>query len=395
MADLTQNVTPNVAGPPEACFLKEPLGPLGLNTPDPNGTTGIKVYEGAIVGYNTAGKLDNIDSSTSTIVTVAGVNQTFHDGTSTAIPGTTLTNLRLTKGAVSLLCDASVTGTLPYGTDLYAVDNQTVSASPGANRIRVGYFEFMDPQVSGRAYVQVGQASPLATAPGTVAESSRPYYARAVMTTVATSTTYTGTGTDTLTFGSNAAFGTQDGVTTLAVGDVVILQGGTLGSCAITAADTGPWQISSLGGASSKAVLVRPSWWKTGAIVPAAQSIKVGPEGTLFGGTDWTSWATPGCVIGTTDPALYPDRVMQSVTLSASTATVSNVPIRSATKSLVLASFVAAGGTTTSTIGYGVIAAPTAGYIGTASAVVDALASGMGKNGSSDASTVLISVVNR
>jgi hypothetical protein len=228
---------------------------------------------------------------------------------------------------------------------------------------------------------------------GTGAGGGGAFRVRAVMTTTAVAS-YTGTGTSVLTAGSNAALVAQDGVT-LAAGDLILLQGGTLGSLAITAADTGPWIVTSLGSSGTKFVFTRPSWWTTGEVAPTGARIDVGPEGTLFPNTTWTAWAAPGAVIGTTDAQFYPDRVVQAVTLSASTATVSNVPIRSATKSLVLASFVAAGGTTTSTIGYGIIAAPTAGYIGTASAVVDALASGGGKNGSSDASTVAVTVINR
>lgn len=393
MADLTQNQTPAVAGPPEVCFIKEPFGPAGSNAPDPNGSTGIVIYAGATCGWTTTGTVDNIDSTTSTIVTVAGVSKAYHNGTAGAPPGTTLANIPLQKGAVQRVCDGTVTATLPYGTDLYAVDNQTVSADPGAGRIRVGFFEGM--ALGGAAascFVQIGQASPLATA-GAVGGSARPNYARAVMTTTAVAS-YTGSGTGVLTAGSNAALVAQDGVT-LAVGDVIMLQGGTLGSLAITAKDTGPWQVTSLGSASTPFVLTRPSWYQNGAIVPTALRVDLGTEGTLFGGTTWSSWATPGTVIGTTDPAFYPDRVVQSVALAASTTTVTNVPIRSATKSAVQASFVAAGGSTTSTIGYGVIAAPTPGYIGTASAVVDALASGMGKNGAADTSTVAIVIVNR
>ena len=249
--------------------------------------------------------------------------------------------------------------------------------------------------------VQVG---PLATFTGTYAGTipnasgpsgnSAAYKARLIMTAVTTSTTYTGTGTNTITFGTNAIMGSQDGVA-IAVGDVLLLQGGTLTSCVITACDTGPWVVSVIGTASTKCVLTRPAWWLTGDQVPSSQEIKIGPEGTLFRNGTWFSSAAPGCVIGTTDPALYPDRVIQNVTLVSSTATVINVPILSATKSSVLAHFVVAGGTTTATIGYGTVAAPTAGYVGTASTVVDALASGMGKNGTADTSIIEVIISNR
>jgi hypothetical protein len=216
-------------------------------------------------------------------------------------------------------------------------------------------------------------------------------YARGVFTTITTSTTYTGSGTGTLTFGSNAATGTQDGIT-VAVGDVFILQGGTLGSCAITAKDTGPWVFTSLGTASAPVILSRPSWWANGITCPTGYIIKVGPEGTLFGSTQWRSFANPGTVVGTTDSQFYPDQVSQSVVLVAGTVTVTNVPLKSATKSQTWCS-VNTLNTATSTVGYGVVAAPTAGYQGACSIVVDAYIANMTKN-ASDVSTVILTVQN-
>jgi hypothetical protein len=225
-------------------------------------------------------------------------------------------------------------------------------------------------------------------------QATRASYARNVMTTVHTSTTYTGTGTNTITFGSNATMAAQDGVTNV-VGDVVLLQGGTLGACAITAADTGPWVVSSIGGASAKVVLTRPTWFLTGAQVDPDQTIQIGPEGTLFQNSRWFSSATPGCVIGTTDPAFYPESVIQTVTLAASAKAITNVPILSATTSTVQAQLSAVGGTTTSTIGYGTVVAQTAGYIGTVTTTVNAIASGGTKNGTADTSVLIVTIRNR
>lgn len=226
-------------------------------------------------------------------------------------------------------------------------------------------------------------------------QGAQPYYVRAVMTTVATSTTYTGSGTNTITFGSNAAIGTQDGITTLAVGDCVLLQGGTLGSCAITAADIGPWIISNKGSASAKVVLTRPSWWQTGAVIPLGAQIKVGIEGSLFGGGYWTSWVAAGKLVGTDDPVMYPDMVSTQVTLASSANVLATIPFRSATLTTINCTLAAVGGTTTSTVGYGPIAALTAGYIGTCTVTIVAQASGMTKNGTSDTSIVSVLVCNR
>lgn len=287
----------------------------------------------------------------------------------------------------------AVSDSTPYGTVLFAEDDNSVGVGAGGSTVIAGRFMGIEDNGDVRVYIS-NQASWF---DGNAAQieptNTRAYYARAVCTTFSASS-YTGTGTSTLLF-ANHALDVQDGVT-IAVGDVVLLQGGTLGSCAITAADTGPWVVTSLGGSSAKATFVRPVWFETGAQVPGGQTIKIGPEGTLFHNTDWTSSATPGCVIGTTDPAFYPDRVTQRVTLASSTATVNNVPILSATTSMVTAEFCGAnGGSTTSTVGYGTIVAPTPGYIGTASTVVDAIAANMGKNGTSDTAILNVLIVNR
>jgi hypothetical protein len=69
-------------------------------------------------------------------------------------------------------------------------------------------------------------------------------------------------------------------------------------------------------------------------------------------------------------------------------------PIFSATRTNAIANLKATGGTTTSTIGYGPIAAPTPGGIGTASVTVVAIASGGSKNGTADTSDVIVTIIN-
>jgi hypothetical protein len=123
--------------------------------------------------------------------------------------------------------------------------------------------------------------------------------------------------------------------------------------------------------------------------------VKVGGESTLFIGSKWAALpASAALVVGTGDPNLYPDRVIQTVTLSSSAAAVANVPIRSATKSNVKASLAAVGGTTTNTVGYGIIVAPTPGGIGTATTTVNAIASGGTKNGTADTSQLIVEITN-
>jgi hypothetical protein len=345
-----------------------------------------QVFEGAMVA-----QISGACCTGTTAASGACIGVAEHDQLGGATDGATRLSVWTDKMFIFKAGVAAPTDATPYGTVLFMEDDNSVGTGGSQTQIAG---RFMGIEDDGRVRVYItNQASwfDAGAEPGEL--SPRPFFARAVFTTTAVAS-YTGTGTGVLTAGSNAALVAQDGVT-LAVGDVVLLQGGTLGSLAITAADTGPYVVTSLGSASTKFVLTRPFWFANGAVCPTAVSVRVGSEGTLFPDVDWTSWAAPGAVIGTTDPQFYPDRTIQSVALVASTTTVTNTPIRSATKSSVTASFVVAGGTVTSTVNYGIITAPTAGYVGTASAVIDAIAANMGKNGSSDASTVCIIIENR
>lgn len=221
---------------------------------------------------------------------------------------------------------------------------------------------------------------------------SQPGYARNIVSSLQA---YGGSGTNVLTESSNGAWAAQDGVTNV-VGDTVFIQGGTTNLTA--AKDSGPWVITSLGGASAKWVLQRPAWFATGMNIPQAFRIELGGEGTgtapMFAGTSWKAMCASGKIVGTDDPTFYPGRIGGKFTLTASTVTITTLPIFAAAATQFLCQFQLAHGTTTSTIGYGVIAAPTPGYTGTASAVVDALASGMGKNGSADASDLIVTAIN-
>ena len=238
---------------------------------------------------------------------------------------------------------------------------------------------------------------------GAASGNNIPNWVRGVFTTVTTSTTYTGTTTNTLTFGSNAIMGAQDGIT-LVVGDCFHLPGGTLGSCAITACDIGPWIISAIGTASTKCVLTRPTWWQTGSVVPQMYQFRVGGEGAVFWGGTWTAWGTTPLaqiLIGApfTDPLIYPDHVATLVTLASGFVTQTNVPIRSTTKtafSYLSASY--SGGSTTAKFTTGAIgsggAATAAGYNGTGSVSITALAVG-GTVVAGDISTGWLHVFNR
>jgi hypothetical protein len=203
---------------------------------------------------------------------------------------------------------------------------------------------------------------------------------------------YTASG-GTITVTATGALGTQDGVT-LANGDEVWLPeyAGTANSSVnVSAANSGPYEVVNKGGTGVQAVLRRPSWWAHGAPIPNGAEVKVA-EGTLFGRSVWDVGAASGTVIGTDDPSAYPREVIQQVTLSSSALAITNVPIRDAAKTVCDGVLITAGGTTTSTVDYRSIAAATPGPIGTATITIDAVASGGGKNGTADTSTINASI---
>jgi hypothetical protein len=368
-------------------LLQTPGGPL-VHVP-PNGQSAwsdyavyVNIYEMGYVGAQ-SGVFSGgvITTSTSTVVTGNGVTDD-----SAAI-----------NAAFSALAGSGLTLYFPTGTFLVstnALNTQGVNFIVGTGATFTGTY-------AGTMTPPVGPAT-------AVKGSSVAGFCRAVMTTVATSTTYTGTTTNTLTFGSNAGIGTQDGITTLAVGDCVFLPGGTLGSCAITACDTGPWIISVLGSGTVKCVLTRPTWYQTGQNIPIMYQVTIGPEGTQFFDSKWTSWAnTPATATASiipvgktaTDPLFYPDHVAFNGTLSSGFFTTTTIPIRSLTQS----SFAYqptnySGGTTTAKFIMGTIssggAATAVGYIGTGSVSITACAVA-GTVVAGDVSTGILHIWNR
>jgi hypothetical protein len=229
----------------------------------------------------------------------------------------------------------------------------------------------------------------LAAANSALSGTSVAGFARAVITTIPGSQTgYSGTTTNTITFtgGTAAALGTQDGITTLAVGDCVILPPGTTSSFVVTNCDSGPWIISVLGVASgARTVLKRPSWFQTGTVIPIGYQVLVGPEGSVWANVKWTSWAnTPASAtiaVGatTTNPLWYPDHVATLITLASGFFTQTTVPIRSLTQtSFAFLSASYSGGSTTAKFTTGAIssggAATAIGGVGTGSVSITAIA---------------------
>lgn len=263
-------------------------------------------------------------------------------------------------------------GTLPFAGYVDSVQ------SDGTIAIRIG-----DVERSQYALWSAGQ--------GAGAARTDDLTARTVATSIPAGTITAGV----YTASANAAFSTaQDGVT-MAVGDIFILPEGTITTLVVTAAQSGPYEVVSLGSASTPWSFKRPARWAHGDLITPGGKVRVGGEPTLFKNTTWTAGpATAAKLVGTDSPDLYPDKVIQTVVLVASEKAIANVPIRSATQSNVHAALAAVGGTTTSTIGYGIIVAPTPGGIGTATTTVNAIASGGTKNGTADTSSLIVTILN-
>lgn len=264
-------------------------------------------------------------------------------------------------------------GTLSYAGHIAAVD-------PGTGRVALKTGELW--RVLYELY-SAGQG------PGTAVFTSNDDV-RAVATSLPAGTFSGGV----LTLTATGAFSTaQDGVT-LAVGDKFIIPAGTITTLVVSAANSGVYEVTSLGATGVSASFTRTAKWAHGATIKPETELKVA-EGTLFKGSVWyADPATATKVVGTDDPVLYPRSVTQTVTLVASAKAITNVPIKSSTKSNVVASLAAVGGTTTNTIGWGIIVAPTPGGIGTATTTVNAIASGGTKNGTSDTSDVIVTIFN-
>ncbi len=129
---------------------------------------------------------------------------------------------------------------------------------------------------------------------------------------------YTGTGTGTLTSTANGTMASQittAGVT-LAVGNCFLAQGGLTGLT--SAIDSGPWQVVSLGGASARWVVTRPSWWSTGGTWNVGATINVGAGDSIYNNTEWKAYNAPG-VIDTADPGFYVKQFTFQATLASGT----------------------------------------------------------------------------
>ena len=323
------------------------------------------IYGGNLVGTNALGY--GVIATASGVLRVVGIAQTDLDNSA----GTATQYLNVERGAylfrngtgINALSRADVFANV-YWDGTYACKTDGGGTYPllgymlpagGSDNLGTGASD------SGKVSVQVGFASPF-EASGAGASA---YKARGVATSMAAFTQTAGV----ILADANGALGAQDGLTYVA-GDVIFLPLGTVGSATVAAADAGPWVVSVVGTASTKYQLVRPSWYRHGSAIVAGLEIGISGEGTLFGGCTFKAFCAAGLVVGTGAPLFYPDQVTQSVTLTSGTVTISNVPVRSATKSNFVFNRTTAG-TPSNTLEYSA-STITPGALGTASVVVQA-----------------------
>ncbi len=158
-----------------------------------------------------------------------------------------------------------------------------------------------------------------------------------------------------------------------------------------TVAQNGLYKVGTVG--SGLAPLTRVAPMPLGYVFLADEfEIAIG-AGTKFAHTKWFNSA--GGTIGTNTPAFMPECVTVSQVLTSGTAAaIQGIPLLSATKSQILYTRTATGGTLTNTVGYQTVPAPTPGAIGVASIVPMAVvAAGTVQN--LDTSTLLVTVINR
>lgn len=198
-----------------------------------------------------------------------------------------------------------------------------------------------------------------------------------------------------ITVTADGALATQDGITN-AVGDKVWLPVYTNtanSSVTVSGANSGPYEIVSLGGVSDQVVLKRDASWPHGGAMPLGASVKVA-EGSTYGGTTWRCDAAKGSTIGTTDPAAYPDKLTVGITLASGTlaSALATLPVRSATKSSISMQSTPTAAPHANTRVWRV-SALTPGPLGTASIQVVA-ESAPGTTNTSDVGTYTVTVFN-
>jgi hypothetical protein len=321
-----------------------------------------KIYEGSLVAINSSGYA--VPASANNTLKVVGVAQAQADNTSGS------------AGDINVLCRDGLWG-FTNGGDIAAADAEKICfasaddtvylSDSSGTRPAAGKIKFVDP-VNDQVFIDVAAPSLFAVNPE-VSAASTAGLARGMgpASNVADLAAFT--------------VASNDGLTYVA-GDVVVLYAQT------TAAQNGPYVVGTV--ASGVAPLTRPDWWAAGAALTTMHPIEV-RAGTLFAGTTWKSTAASG-VVDTADPAIFPRVVTQPITLSSGVLAVTNVPIKSATKTQFVFSRTTAS-TPSNTVQYNPVSI-TAGAAGTASVTCQAQVAA-GTVNASDASVGNFSIINQ
>lgn len=276
------------------------------------------------------------------------------------------------------------------GADCYIVDDNTVSLSNGGGaRPRAGVIFDVDSGTPGQSqptgvWVLCGITGSSTAYTPTPAAIDMVHQARNVVRTALAAYTKTA---GVILANANGAWATQDGITNV-VGDIVLLPDGI----AAAAADAGLWQITALGAAGAKFSLSRPSDWASGSLGLTGTEVNIA-EGTLFAGTKWYHAGASNFTVDTTAMLMVPRAVTQSIVLVAGTATITNVPVLSATKTGFTSVRTTANTSTATTGGYHPVGAITPGALGTASIVFDATVAA-GTINAADVSTLAVTIFN-
>jgi len=275
-----------------------------------------KIYANSIVAKNASGFAVPASASTSQVIVGRAIRTVDNSGGAAGDLDVTIE-----QGAFdfNIAAGANAVTVADIGALVFAQDDNTISKTDQGGTLSVAgvLLNLYTPANNSttRAIVQLGPSLGF----GVSAIVAGALKARAVVTSLAAYTAVSGV----LTANANGALAAQDGVT-LAVGDVVMLPAVVSGGATVAAADAGPYVVTSLGSASSKYVLTRPSWFAHGSGIPLAATVDVA-SGTIYAGISWRSFAGKGAIVGTTDPAMYPRCVKGTQALTGGAATVSSL----------------------------------------------------------------------
>ena len=266
---------------------------------------GVTIWKNAVVGRYPAGPnagyIDNIGADPDLIIVGVARNNcgTVPAGSTAAFAASVIVDEMIIPMDFSTNSDSSTAqrDQLVYAVayDTSGLDKASMSATGFAP---IGAFWEADSATSGRVYVgptAIARAESSAGGSGVV--GAPPGVARVVLTNLGGAVTYAN---GIMTGPTNTALPTQDNGVACAVGNLVFAPKGLANLPA--AAQSGPWEITSLGSGSSQWTMERPSWWLTSSAIPLESSIRIGPEGLVWKSVRFVTQATAAGIVDTTDP---------------------------------------------------------------------------------------------